>query len=210
MSRADREHWDAHHRRFEGSTPPPPARFLAEHAELLPVGRTLELAAGSGRNALYLAARGHRVIACDASRSAVSALRAAKPENASRDVVPLDGVALDVVQMDLDHPGFRTASVDAIVCVSFLDRALFPEIERWLRPGGVLLFDTFLVDQRAVGHPKNPAFLLERNELLERLRGYRILRYREGEVSDGETVSYRAGAVAERRPAKLTSLSTPA
>jgi SAM-dependent methyltransferase len=188
MSRADRDHWDGHHARFEKSATPPPARFLAEHVSLLAAGRTLEIAAGSGRNALFLSARGYRVIACDASRAALEAIRAAKPE----------GDRIDLVEMDLDDPGFRPASVDNVVCVNVLDRRLFPEIERWLRPGGVLLFDTFLVDQRAVGHPKNPDFLLGRNELLDRLRGYRILRYREGEVSDGETISFRAGAVAVR------------
>jgi SAM-dependent methyltransferase len=187
MSRADRDHWDAHHAGFDGSTGRPPARFLAEHAFLLGVGRTLEVAAGSGRNALFLAARGHRVIACDASRAALEAIRAAST-----------GGRIDLVQMDLDDPGFREASVDNVVCVNFLDRRLFPEIERWLRPGGVLLFDTFLVDQRAVGHPRNPDFLLGRNELLEQLRRYRILRYREGEVSDGEATAFRAGAVAVR------------
>ena len=186
MSRGDRDHWDEHHARLRSTPADRPAAFLAEHASLLAPGRTLDLAAGSGRNTLFLAARGHRVTACDASRAAVDAIRAASATN------------VDAVQMDLDQPGFRTGCFDNVVCINFLDRALFPEIERWLRPGGVLLFDTFLVDQQAIGHPKNPDFLLARNELLERLRRYRVLRYREGAITDGNTTSYRAGAVAIR------------
>jgi SAM-dependent methyltransferase len=185
VSREDRSHWDQHHDRLRESGIRAPAPFVAEHASLLVPSRTLDLAAGSGRNAIFLAALGHRVLAVDSSRSALDTIRGS-------------GHPIDLAQVDLDDPGFQTASVDNLVCVNFLDRRLFPEIERWLRPGGVLLFDTFLVDQQSIGHPKNPDFLLGRNELLERLRGYRILRYREGAVTGDSGTSYRAGAVAVR------------
>jgi len=160
-----------------------PAPFLVEHASLLAPGRTLDLAAGSGRNAVFLASRGHRVLAVDVSREALKTVRQRAP-------------TIDSAQVDLDHPCFRPASVDNVVCVNFLDRRLFPEILRWIRPGGVLLYDTFLIDQCAVGHPRNPAFLLERGELLERLSGERVLRYREGAVRSEEETSFRAGIVA--------------
>ena len=160
-----------------------PAPFLVEHASLLAPGRTVDLAAGSGRNAVFLASRGHRVLAVDVSRRALQTLRQRAP-------------AIDSVQVDLDRPCFRPASVDNVVCVNFLDRRLFPEILGWIRPGGVLLYDTFLIDQRTVGHPRNPAFLLERGELLERLSGERVLRYREGAVRCEAETSFRAGIVA--------------
>src|SRR5207248_1151300 len=136
-----------------------PAPFLVEHASLLAPGRTVDLAAGSGRNAVFLASRGHRVLAVDVSRRALQTLRQRAP-------------AIDSVQVDLDRPCFRPASVDNVVCVNFLDRRLFPEILGWIRPGGVLLYDTFLIDQRTVGHPRNPAFLLERGEVLSSIGGF--------------------------------------
>ena len=184
MSKEDRAHWDQSHggRSHDAAEP---ATFLAENAALLPPGRTLDLAAGSGRNAVFLASRGHRVLAADVSRVALEVIRGRDPR-------------IDLVAVDLDRPCFRPASFDNIVCVSFLDRRLFPSFVEWLRPGGVLLYDTFLVDQRDVGHPRNPDFLLERNELLERLRGERVLRYREGAVAEAAGVSYRASIVAVR------------
>jgi SAM-dependent methyltransferase len=160
-----------------------PAPFLVEHASLLAPGRTLDLAAGSGRNAVFLASRGHRVLAVDVSREALRTLRRRAP-------------AIDSAEVDLDCPCFRPASVDNVVCVNFLDRRLFPEMLRWIRPGGVLLLDTFLIDQRTVGHPRNPAFLLERGELLDRLSGERVLRHREGPVRSESETSFRAGIVA--------------
>lgn len=126
------------------------------------------------------------MLAVDASRVALQAIRRRAPD-------------VDVACVDLDAAAFRRASVDSIVCVNFLDRTLFASFARWLRPGGVLLLDTFLIDQREHGHPKNPAFLLERNELLARLPEFRILAFREGRVGDGEAASYRSGVVAELR-----------
>jgi hypothetical protein len=101
--------------------------------------------------------------------------------------------------MDLDCPGVRSGSADAVVVVNFLDRWLFAEVGRWLRPGGTLVWDTFLIDQREIGHPRNPAFLLERGELGKRLaREFRILAAREGAVEDASGRAFRSGVVAER------------
>jgi len=184
MSRQDREIWERKHG-SAGGNPSPPAAFVAENVHRLRPGRTLDLAAGSGRNSLFLTTLGHRVLAIDVARAALERIRRGSP-------------AIDLAQVDLDHPAFRRRSFDNVVCVDFLDRNLFPEIRAWLRPGGALVFDTFLIDQRLVGHPKNPDFLLRHGELRQALRGYRILHYREGSVSDGGSTSFRAGAVAVR------------
>lgn len=187
MAQEDRDRWDAAHaRKVPEHAPPSP--FVVENAALLPAGRTLDLACGMGRHSRFLAGLGHQVVAVDIS---APALRNADL-SVSPNVVP--------VLMDLDVAAFRRRSFDAIVNVSFLDRRLFVAIDEWLRPGGILLFETFLADQAAIGHPRNPVFLLDRNELLERLgRRYRVLRYREGLVVERGQESYRAGVVAELR-----------
>ena len=184
MSSEDKARWGAAYATLPAPEESVPAPFLAENISLLAPGRTLDLAAGTGRNAIFLAAHGHRVLAVDVARTALEAIRRRS--------------AIDVAQVDLDQPCFHPCSVDNLVSINFLDRRLFPEMLGWLKPGGVLLFDTFLIDQRERGHPRNPAFLLAHNELLERIRGLRILRYREGPVSDPSGTSYRAGAVAVR------------
>jgi SAM-dependent methyltransferase len=188
VSQRDRSHWEQLYAR-RPSADPAPAAFLVDHAELLHPGRTLDLAAGSGRNALFLAARGHRVLAADIAGTALRRIRKRSS-------------AIDVVQVDLDRACFRAASFDNVLCIDFLDRRLLPALLEWVRPGGMLLVDTFLIDQRELGHPRNPAFLLAHNELLERTRGARVLRYREGIVTDGAAASYRAGIVALRPAAK--------
>jgi tellurite methyltransferase len=184
VSERDRIHWEEVYER-RTSADAEPAAFLVDHVELLRPGCTLDLAAGSGGNALFLAARGHKVVAVDVARTA---LRHIRERNR----------AVDLVQVDLDRPCFHAASFDNVLCVNFLDRELFPSMLEWVRPGGVVLVDTFLIDQREVGHPRNPAFLLAHNELLERMREARVLRYREGAVKEGSDTSYRAGIVARR------------
>ena len=102
---------------------------------------------------------------------------------------------------DFDRFALRDRSFDAIVNVNFLDRALFPAFARALKPGGILLAETFLIDQAEIGHPKDPRFLLKHYELREMLAGLELLRYREGLVAlytDGSQ-AWRAGAVARRK-----------
>jgi tellurite methyltransferase len=185
MSHADRERWERAHDEGDHAEARLPASFLVENASLLVPGRTLDIACGSGRNAAFLAAAGHRVIAIDVARAALRTAR--------RRVSPID-----VAQIDLDDAAFRPRSLDNVIMIDFLDRRLFGPIVEWLRPGGVLLVDTFLIDQREVGHPRNPAFLLEHGELRERFAAERILRYREGPVTEASGISFRAGIVAVR------------
>jgi tellurite methyltransferase len=67
-----------------------------------------------------------------------------------------------------------------------------------LKIGGFIIFESYLIDQQTVGHPKNPNYLLQHNELLDVFRDLRVLYYREGRViSDGE-LSFRAGIFAQK------------
>jgi tellurite methyltransferase len=180
----DREHWDAAHARARAGGGSEPSAFLVEHAALLRPGRVLDLACGRGRNARFLGDRGNQVIAADVSPEAL-----ADPQ--------LRSPSISRVRVDLDAAAFRPRSLDGILCVSFLDRRLFASFPIWLRAGGWLLFDTFLIDQAELGHPRNPDYLLGRNELLQTLAArFRVLRYREGILEDNGNRSARAGVVA--------------
>jgi tellurite methyltransferase len=162
-----------------------PSQFLVEHLGLLRPGRTLDVACGRGRNARLLAEAGHRLVGVDLSLEALRFFAASVP----------GAVA---IRMDLDRPGLREAVFDNVVCVNFLDRRLFPEFRRWLRPGGRLLIDTFGIEQPRFGHPHHRAFLLDRGELLRLLGGWKILAFREGPTLEHDVPCDRASAVAER------------
>src|SRR5262245_54097333 len=128
---------------------------LREAAAAAPV---LDLACGTGRNALPLARAGLGVIGLDRDPRLLAELR-----RAGR------GLRLSLVRADLEATGtipLASASCAAVLVFRYLHRPLAPEIERVLRPAGLLLYETFTRDHREIAqHPRNPAFLLEPGEL---------------------------------------------
>ena len=166
-----------------------PSSWLVAHAHLLPPsGRALDVACGNGRHAIWLAERGLRTYAIDRDRDAVRALN----DEAARRRLPLDARARD---LESGPVVFDPPDYDLIVVVHYLHRLLFPALLDALRPGGVLVYETFTRAQAARGRPTNPAFLLESGELVRLVQPLEILASREGDY-DGRMV---ASVIARRR-----------
>jgi hypothetical protein len=87
---------------------------------------------------------------------------------------------------------------DLVLNFNYLQRSLLPQIKTSLKTGGVAIYETYLIDQKEFGHPKNPDYLLGHNELLDWFRDFRVLYYREGKFSDGGEAAYRAGILAQK------------
>jgi len=191
MTADERERWDKKHLKEKGLGEA--SAFLQQifALGLWPIGpgRALDIATGRGRNALFLAQRGFQVDAMDIS---TVGLREGRTEAENK------GLTINFVQSDLDHVDLLEEAYDLILNLNFLHRSLIPKMKKALRVGGHILFETYLVDQRAFGHPKNPAYLLGHNELLEFFLDFRILYYREGKISEGATESYRAGLLGQK------------
>lgn len=168
MSLEDRQHWQQRHR--ISSTLSPRASVLDLPQASSPQATALDLACGQGRHSAVLVAKGYRVVAMDVSRMALQhAIRAANDHGG---LLPVEG--------DTEHWPFAAAAFDLIVQVDFLDRRLFPTLRLSLKPGGLLLLDTF-VDRgrRNAEGPSRPAFLLKPGELPSAFADFEILRYRE-------------------------------
>lgn len=108
------------------------------------------------------------------------------------------GLALLAEELDLESgkAALGEQDHDGIVVVHYLHRPLFRELARALKPGGLLVYETFTVQQAALGRPRSPRFLLEPGELARLVAPLEVLRQREGEF-EGCCV---AGVVARRRP----------
>jgi len=167
-----------------------PAPFLVENIELLPKGRVLDVAMGNGRNAIYLATKGFHVEGVDVSSEAVSnALEWAQKA----------GVTIKAQTADLESEyQIEKDAYDVIICFNYLQRSLIPQIKDGLRKGGMVVYETFLVDQAQWGKPKNPDYLLKRNELLNMFRDFWCLRYREGIIGNREDRRAIASILAEK------------
>lgn len=130
---SDRARWNARHaaRLREFAPPPGPAAFLTERAELLPdAGTALDVAGGTGRNALWLAERGFDVTLVDVSDTACA-------EATARAVAA--GWPLDVVRADLTEDPLPAGPWDLVLVHHWLDRSRWRALPAALAPGGVLL-----------------------------------------------------------------------
>ena len=184
-----------------------PNEFLRDNVERLPVGRTLCLAEGEGRNAVFLAAAGHDVLAVD--QSSVG-LEKARRLAASRGVE----IRTEAADLAIFDPG--EAVWDAVVSISahlpsIIRRDLHRRVARALRPSGVLILEAYTLAQHGTAGTGGPppgqedmlmslAALREELADLEELHGVELVR----EVNEG-AFHKGPGAVVQfiaRRPAE--------
>jgi rhodanese-related sulfurtransferase len=160
-----------------------PSSWLLANADLLPParGRALDVACGRGRHALLLAAAGFEVRAMDRDEAALESLDA----TARRLGLP---VAVERIDLEAGEPDLGDGAYALVTVFLYLHRPLFPALTRAVAPGGLLLYETFTVDQAALGRPTNPAFLLEHGELPRRVAPLHLLRERDG-LFDGVHVA---------------------
>lgn len=137
-----------------------PSAWLQRWAPLIPAaGEVLDVACGGGRHAVHLAGLGHPVDAVDIDL---------EPSAAVRDTSGIVWHRHDLEQGDWP---FAPAAYAGVVVTCYLHRPLFPHLIEALRPGGVLIYETFALGQERYGRPRNPAHLLLPGELLELARG---------------------------------------
>lgn len=176
-----RTRWDARYTAGDWVDVREPAAIVAEAApDLGSPGVALDLACGAGRNALYLAERGWRVLAVDLSRQGLRRLR-----RRARD----EGFPIQPVQAELPWLGMRPGRVDLVVNTHFLCRPAFPLVRAALKPGGLLLFETYSVHElEELGGDVRRAYCLERGELLDAFGDFDVLLHEEGvfERPEGE------------------------
>lgn len=176
MAEADREKWNRIYR-SRGDGKPKAARVLADHAYLLPhSGKALDLACGTGGNAILLAEHGLETHAWDISDSAVEQLK----EFCKDREINLTVQQRDAVRFPPD-PDCH----DVIVVSRFLDRTLIPHIINALTDNGFVFYQTFIKEKSDDSGPRNPEYLLNANELLGLFRSLHVILYREeGTVGD--------------------------
>ncbi|MCS6996196.1 MAG: class I SAM-dependent methyltransferase [Casimicrobiaceae bacterium] len=159
-----------------------PAAWFVRHAALVAAGaRLLDVAAGRGRHARFFAARGVEVVAVDRDAEALSSLSG----------VPR--VRIEVHDLEAGAWPYPAASFDAVLVSNYLWRPSFEALLATVRPGGVLLYETFMVGHERYGRPSRPEFLLRVNELLERLLPrFEVMAFEQGD--DGQAVKQRVAA----------------
>ena len=170
MSLKDKEKWDAKYGVPEYITGKEPCKWLKENEDCLNgKGLALDIASGEGRNAIFAAEKGYQTLAIDVSEVGLD-----KANVLAKD----KSITIETVVTDLDHWQFSQNTFDLVLCFNFLDRKIFPEIKKSLKPGGLIFFETFTIDYLKYSNFKRE-WVLDHNELLNVFNEFRILRYRE-------------------------------
>ncbi|HEX8724137.1 MAG TPA: class I SAM-dependent methyltransferase [Gemmatimonadaceae bacterium] len=196
-------HWDERYAETDFAYGTEPSAFLAAVACQIPDGPVLCLAEGQGRNAVFLARRGHAVTAVD--QSAVGLGRA-------RELAGAHGVTVECVAADLAHFEIEAGAWAGIVSIwahlpPALRGAVYRRAVAGLRPGGVMVVEAYSPRQLefGTGGPRAAELLVPRPALERELSGLEFILAQDAEREVVEGKYHRGmGAVVQvlgRKPA---------
>jgi SAM-dependent methyltransferase len=150
-----------------------PNEFLASMADRFPSsGHALDIGAGEGRNALFLASRGFDVVAVDQSQAGLKKAQQLAEERR----LTLHTRTADLQEFDAEQDSFDV--ITSIFChlPAVLRAAMHKRLSHWLKPGGVFLLEAYAPDQieRGTGGPKDPSLLAPLEMILGEIAGLEI------------------------------------
>ena len=162
----DKYRWNERYK----TLPPPqnPSDLLLRYIDRIKGKDVLDIAAGLGRHSRILAESGCKVDAIEYSDVALESLRKIPGVNA--------------IEIDLENGCSLEKSYNAILCFNYLNRDIYDFMISNLNKDGIILFETFVFDEENECAPKNPEFLLKKNELLKVFSSLHIIEYKESYV----------------------------
>jgi len=174
----------------------PAAKLVLDHIDLLTkLDRSLpvlDLACGAGQNGLMLARRGVPVVFADRSSSDLDTIERHLTK---------EGLPGNTWEIDLEQPSvspFSNDAYSAIIVFRYLHRPLFPALLSAVKPGGLVVYETFTIANRQFGRPNNPDFLLQPGELISLFQDWEIIHKFEGIL---EKPDRAVAQVVARKPA---------
>lgn len=150
-----------------------PSSFLAHNYTFLPFGgKILDIGMGEGRNAVFLASKGYKVTGVEISSEAIRKARMLAREFEVR---------IDTALTPLAEYNIPDGSLDGIICFYFVEKNLSEKFMKWLKPGGIVVFEAFTEKQKTVAgfDASDNGIILKEGELLKLFPGFRVLKYEE-------------------------------
>ncbi len=152
----------------------PPSSWIVKFSPLIKSQvHVLDLACGSGRHAKWLAQQGYQVHALDRDPIAIASMQG------------IDGIRTKLIDLETAEPPNFEQTYDGIIVSRYLHRPLLTTLATILKPGGVLIYETFMRGNERYGKPSNPDFLLMPDELLNTYSPLlNVLSFEQGEVQE--------------------------
>lgn len=169
----ERDVWEERYQTGEYDPREEPSPLLRRYVDWLPDGQALEIATGTGRNALFLAENGYDVQGVDVARSALERARERAAEQGLSE-------ATEWIQADIDEFDLPAATYDVIVVTYYYNFDRLPDLKDALAPGGVLVYEHHLRTTDDVDRgPSGDRYRMRSNDLLRACLDLTILHYEE-------------------------------
>ena len=149
MALEDKHKWNKKYQ--NNPIPDTLVELITKYAKLATGKQALDIACGMGRHSKYLAELGFEVDALDVSSLAIESLQNIPHIHAK--------------EVDFDTYKLPKKKYNLIICTFFLKRELFPQITEALKPGGILIYETFVYHPDNEQVPSKRSYLLEEGEL---------------------------------------------
>ena len=171
MAASDRTKWDQRFAQAGEIDLAPPDWLKKVDAAVPRQGCSLDIAAGAGRLAIWLAVRGLDVLAVDISPAGLELARRATAAK---------GLQIETISADLEAERLPEGPFDVITCFNYRQLDLFPFIRERLKVGGFLLAEVATVPNlERHAHP-SLRYLANPGELRQNCAPLEIVYYREG------------------------------
>ena len=173
----DSQQWDERYSGTEFEWTTRPNQFVAAELANLPPGRALDLAAGEGRNTVWLAERGWRVTAVDFSRVG---LEKGRKLSAARgvDEAQVDWIVGDLRDYEPERDAFDLVLIAYFQVNQEVRAAVLARAAAALAPGGTLFIVAHDLTNltEGTGGPQDPDVLYSPEAVRAELPGLRIVR----------------------------------
>lgn len=191
------EFWDERYEGEEFTFGTQPNQYIKEEATLIPPkSEVIEIAAGEGRNAVYLAELGHTVTAIDSSAGGLGKLKRLAAERA----VSIRSIHQDILTWDTKQQ-WDAAIMTFLHLPPDQRPKLYEKVQDILRPSGFLISLFFRPEQITEGYnsggPPDVDLMVTTDELEEHFTQGKILRCDNTEImlDDGESLQGDAAVV---------------
>jgi SAM-dependent methyltransferase len=160
--------WNQRYENSELVWPAAPNIWVKQLTEDLQAGSALDIAAGEGRNALWLAARGWHVTAVDFSTVALQRARSLAEEHLGRDAIRLETIDADVVTWVARERSYDLVLVAYLHLPKQQRRSVMRAAAQAVAPGGTLLVVGHDLENLTAGHggPRDPALLYRPGDIV--------------------------------------------
>lgn len=161
-------------------------------------GVVLDLACGKGKNGLFLNL--HNIDTCFAD------INKTHLDNLVYDyhIDPLHCWLADFEDAEqLAANKLSNMQLQGIIVFKYLHRPLFSVIKKAIKPGGILIYETFTIENKQFGRPHREQFLLQAGELKDLFKDWEVLFYFEGVQHDPDRAIAQIVCIKPIKPAEL-------